>query len=155
MDNNSAAWSYFKVAFLMFAALFIVWVPSTINRLQQFIHKDNPVFGLNLASAMVLPLQGFWNAMVYMSTTWPECKRAVQEIMDCIAATNHNCALPATHSRRDSEHTLTAAEVDEFGPVDVALRDVHEDSPSYAQSRTHMQSNESISKPTEHRSNAS
>lgn len=37
MDGNAAAWSYFKVAFLMFAALFIVWVPSTINRKSQFL----------------------------------------------------------------------------------------------------------------------
>ncbi|KAF2867945.1 hypothetical protein BDV95DRAFT_165997 [Massariosphaeria phaeospora] len=80
--SNRAAWSYFKVAFLMFTALIIVWVPSTVNRLQQFTHKDKPVFGLNLASALVLPLQGFWNAVIYISTSWPECKRAITETMD-------------------------------------------------------------------------
>ncbi|KAF2022185.1 family A G protein-coupled receptor-like protein [Aaosphaeria arxii CBS 175.79] len=88
-DGNLAAWSYLKVSFLMFAALFIVWVPSTVNRLQQFIHKDNPIFGLNLASALVLPLQGFWNAVIYMSTTWPECKRAYRETLEYIAQRRH------------------------------------------------------------------
>ncbi|KAF2641665.1 hypothetical protein P280DRAFT_282059 [Massarina eburnea CBS 473.64] len=82
---NAAALGYFKVAFLMFAALVCVWVPSTANRLQQFISKDHAIFGLNLASALVLPLQGFWNSMIYISTTWPECKRAVAEILNSIS----------------------------------------------------------------------
>jgi hypothetical protein len=100
--NNAAAYAYLKVAFLMFVALFVVWVPSTCksshhssysmilnckwkpgstdyvlgNRLYQYIHQDVSNYGLNLTSALVLPLQGFWNAMIYVSTTWPECKRA-------------------------------------------------------------------------------
>lgn len=81
-EGNAAAWGYFKVAFLMFAALFIVWVPSTINRVQQFVDREHSVFGLNLASALVLPLQGFWNSMIYISTTWPECKRALADTLD-------------------------------------------------------------------------
>ncbi|KAL5383917.1 hypothetical protein DPSP01_005717 [Paraphaeosphaeria sporulosa] len=85
-EGNAAAWGYFKVAFLMFAALFIVWVPSTVNRLQQFIDKEHPIFGLNLASALVLPLQGFWNSMIYISTTWPECKRALADTLDALSS---------------------------------------------------------------------
>ena len=46
------------------------------NRLYQYIHQNTSNYGLNLTSALVLPLQGFWNAMIYVSTTWPECKRA-------------------------------------------------------------------------------
>lgn len=83
-EGSAAAWGYVKVAFLMFAALFIVWVPSTVNRLQQFVNKDRPIFALNLASALVLPLQGFWNSMIYMSTTWPECKRAWRETLNAV-----------------------------------------------------------------------
>ncbi|KAF9735215.1 hypothetical protein PMIN06_008975 [Paraphaeosphaeria minitans] len=86
MEGNAAAWGYFKVAFLMFAALFIVWVPSTVNRLQQFIDKEHSLFGLNLASALVLPLQGFWNSMIYISTTWPECKRALADTLDSLSS---------------------------------------------------------------------
>jgi hypothetical protein len=74
--GNAAAWAYLRVAFLMFMALFVVWVPSTINRLYQFIHKDNPSYALNLTSAIVLPLQGAWNATIYIYTTRSECKRA-------------------------------------------------------------------------------
>ncbi|CAI6337753.1 unnamed protein product [Periconia digitata] len=88
---SGAAWGYFKVALLMFLALVCVWVPSTVNRLQQFIDKEkNPKFSLNLASALVLPLQGFWNSMIYISTTWPECKRATAEILEVFAGYRRN-----------------------------------------------------------------
>jgi hypothetical protein len=74
--GNEAALAYLKVAFLMFIALFVVWVPSTVNRLFQFIHKDRPSFALNVLSAIVLPLQGAWNATIYIYTTRSECRRA-------------------------------------------------------------------------------
>lgn len=73
--GNDVAVAYLKVAFLMFIALFVVWVPSTINRLYQFIHKDQPNYALNILSAIVLPLQGAWNATIYIYTTRAECKK--------------------------------------------------------------------------------
>ncbi|KAF7564742.1 G protein coupled receptor family protein [Pyrenophora tritici-repentis] len=74
-EGNAAAMAYFQVAFLMFLALFVVWLPSSINRMFQFVHRD-PSFSLNISSAIVLPLQGAWNAVIYISTTRKECKRA-------------------------------------------------------------------------------
>lgn len=143
MEGNTAAWSYFKVAFLMFAALFIVWVPSTVNRLQQFISPDKPIFGLNLASALVLPLQGFWNSMVYISTTWPECKRAIREILDALASAKHQ----TRPHRQDSEHTLTT-DVPDFD-TDVPLSDMLEHGPPPPRPQLHsrLSSTESIKKP--------
>jgi hypothetical protein len=142
MEGNTAAWSYFKVAFLMFAALFIVWVPSTVNRMQQFINKDSPIFGLNLASALVLPLQGFWNAMVYISTTWPECKRAIKEVLDIIVAAKHHTAVP-DQQRKDSEHTLTEGPQDFENPI--PLSDI-EHSQQRPDLHSRMSSAESIRK---------
>lgn len=149
MEGNSAAWSYFKVAFLMFAALFIVWVPSTINRLQQFINKDKPIFGLNLASALVLPLQGFWNSMVYISTTWPECKRAITEVLDAIAAAKGRTLLPE-HQRKDSEHTLTEPEP-EF-EAEIPLGEILEQDAPIPALHSNTSSTDSIRKPTQYHS---
>lgn len=28
-------------------------------------------FGLNYTSSFVLPLQGFWNSLIYVSISWP------------------------------------------------------------------------------------
>ena len=51
-------------------------MPSTINRLYQFVHKNEPNYALNIISAIVLPLQGAWNATIYMYTTRKEFRRA-------------------------------------------------------------------------------
>lgn len=74
--GNEAALAYLKVAFLMFVALIVVWVPSSVNRLYQFIHGNAPNFPLSLISAIVLPLQGAWNATIYIYTTRAEYRRA-------------------------------------------------------------------------------
>jgi len=85
-EMNQAAMAYLKVALLMFLAIVMVWVPSTINRLYSFVHQDeNPNFGLNLTSSIVLPLQGAWSAIIYTYTTRSECKRAYAEIRDKIS----------------------------------------------------------------------
>jgi hypothetical protein len=74
--GNEAALAYLKVAFLMFIALIVVWVPSSVNRLYQYIHGNQANFPLSLMSAIVLPMQGTWNATIYIYTTQAEYRRA-------------------------------------------------------------------------------
>ncbi|XPS71452.1 hypothetical protein M3J09_003639 [Ascochyta lentis] len=73
--ENAAAYRYLRVAMLLFVALLVVWVPSSVNSLHQIAHPARPSFGLNLVAALVLPLQGLGNAVVYASTTWVEGRR--------------------------------------------------------------------------------
>ncbi|KAF1838756.1 G protein coupled receptor family protein [Decorospora gaudefroyi] len=75
-EGHAASMAYLQVAFLMFLALFVVWLPSSINRMHQFVHHGHPSYPLNLISALVLPLQGAWNATIYIFTTRAECRRA-------------------------------------------------------------------------------
>lgn len=82
--GNEAALAYLKVAFLMFLALIVVWVPSSVNRLYQFIHKDDTRFALSLISAIVLSMQGVWNATIYIYTTRTEFRRAYASIQSRI-----------------------------------------------------------------------
>ncbi|KAF2756345.1 family A G protein-coupled receptor-like protein [Pseudovirgaria hyperparasitica] len=77
---NSAAWGYAKVSMLMFLALFVVWVPSTINRVYSLVRPQEPSFALSLLAGLVLPLQGFWNAVIYIITSWGQCKDAFHSI---------------------------------------------------------------------------
>jgi hypothetical protein len=60
----------------MFVAMFVVWLPSSVNRMYQFVHEDRPSFAPNIITAIVLPLQGAWNATIYIFTSRAECKRA-------------------------------------------------------------------------------
>ena len=82
MEANKAAFSYCKCALLFFASLLITWVPSSVNRVYSLVHPDTQLFPLLLASAVVLPLQGFWNALIYIATSLPACKALFSQIVD-------------------------------------------------------------------------
>ncbi|KAL9072509.1 MAG: hypothetical protein Q9161_003521 [Pseudevernia consocians] len=73
-ETNSEAWLYARVAFLFFCALLISWVPSSVNRLYALANPDKYNFGLNYTESLVLPLQGFWNALVYVVTSQTACR---------------------------------------------------------------------------------
>ncbi|KAF3035612.1 hypothetical protein E8E11_003040 [Didymella keratinophila] len=77
--ETTEAFRYFKSALLLCVALVVVWVPSSINRLYQLAHPDHPSYALNFISALVLPTQGFWNAVIYAHASWDECKCAYDE----------------------------------------------------------------------------
>lgn len=38
------------------------------------IYPNTSNFGLNFIGCLVLPLQGFWNAIIYFSTSFAICK---------------------------------------------------------------------------------
>lgn len=73
-EANSATWPYVKCAMLFFSALLITWIPSSGNRVYSLINNGDVSKPLFFASAFVLPLQGFWNAIIYMFTSWAACK---------------------------------------------------------------------------------
>jgi hypothetical protein len=80
LDANRAAINYCKCALLFSAAMIVTWVPSTLNRLVTLVRPNDPNFGLAYASALVLPLQGFWNSIIYIFTSLPACKALMRRI---------------------------------------------------------------------------
>lgn len=80
IDANAAAIKYCKCALLFFVALLVTWVPSTVNRVYTLVHPNEAPFGLDFASAMVLPLQGFWNAMIYIATSSAACQALMRRV---------------------------------------------------------------------------
>ena len=64
-ENNAEAWLFARVAFLFFVVMMLCWTPASINRLYSTIRPKELVFGLNYAAALMLPLQGLLNAVVY------------------------------------------------------------------------------------------
>ncbi|KAI3318174.1 family A G protein-coupled receptor-like protein [Xylariaceae sp. AK1471] len=79
-DANNAAWSYTKCAILFFTALLITWIPSSANRVYSVVHGGDAVVVLQVLSAIVLPLQGFWNAIIYAVTSWAAVKLFFSEL---------------------------------------------------------------------------
>lgn len=75
MEANSAAWSYTKVAILFFTAMLVTWIPSSANRLYSIGNPGRIIPALEFAAAFVIPLQGFWNAVIYVTTSWKACRK--------------------------------------------------------------------------------
>ncbi|KAG5959548.1 hypothetical protein E4U57_007151 [Claviceps arundinis] len=73
-ELNNAAWSYTKCSILFFTAIIITWIPSSANRVFSLVHDKDTSLPLEYMSAFVLPLQGFWNAIIYATTSWSACK---------------------------------------------------------------------------------
>ncbi len=73
-EANNATWSYTKCAILFFTTMLVTWIPSSANRLYGILHNNQASETLEYMSAFVLPLQGFWNAIIYMVTSWKACK---------------------------------------------------------------------------------
>ncbi|KAJ5094908.1 hypothetical protein N7532_007199 [Penicillium argentinense] len=77
INKNNALRSYMRYSFLFFVAMVITWMSSslfgftsiTTVYIPSLIDPSQANFGLNLAGALVLSLQGFWNAVIYISTT--------------------------------------------------------------------------------------
>ncbi|KAI4620538.1 uncharacterized protein J4E87_007226 [Alternaria ethzedia] len=121
-EGHAAAMAYFQVAFLMFVALLVVWLPSSINRMYQFTHRNRSSFALNIISAIVLPLQGAWNATIYIFTTRSECRRAWGTVKSKLTGS------PLQHHlRRDAyrKETMTSSRDTQDSGTEIALDDFH------------------------------
>jgi hypothetical protein len=81
---SKGEWSYYKCALLFFVALIVTWVPSSANRVYSVVFPDKVSFGLSLASGLVLPLQGFWNTVIYVATSWPACMALYGKLVEKI-----------------------------------------------------------------------
>lgn len=80
-EANTAAWSYTKCAILFFSALLVTWIPSSANRVYSVVHVEESSEPLEYASAFVLPLQGFWNALIYIVTSWKACQMLADDVL--------------------------------------------------------------------------
>lgn len=112
-EANNAAWSYTKCALLFFSALLVTWIPSTANRLYPVIHDKQIVLGLEYASAFVLPLQGFWNGLIYVFTTRRACKKLIENVIAYISERDTTRFNEARNKRvvhvEDRQNTRTVA----------------------------------------------
>lgn len=110
------AFRYFKSALLLFIALVVVWVPSSVNRLYQLAHPDHPSYALNLVSALVLPTQGFWNAVIYAHASWDECKRAYAAFRSKLPKQSSGGSMPDESIRKKGSIATELSSMDHSEP---------------------------------------
>lgn len=101
-ERDNAAWSYTKCAMLFFGAMLITWIPSSANRLYSLTHNNSISIPLQFVSAFVIPLQGFWNCVVYVTTSWVACKNLFHDMWLATCAGTNNF-MERIRSRPDNE----------------------------------------------------
>jgi len=74
---DKVKWAYTKVALLFAVSILITWVPASVNRVYGLRYPNNPSYVLNIGSAIVLPLQGFWNTVIYFTTSLGICRTVI------------------------------------------------------------------------------
>lgn len=74
MEANRAAFGYTKVASLFFISLLVTWVPSSINRVYSLIYPEEISVPYAYAAGVVLSLMGFWNSVIYITTSRAACR---------------------------------------------------------------------------------
>ncbi|KAI2463082.1 hypothetical protein F4781DRAFT_146027 [Annulohypoxylon bovei var. microspora] len=74
--------AYLRTSFVFAISVFVTWTPSSINRVHDLVYAESASFALNLASAVVLPLQGVWNAVIFFSTSWKPLREEIRSMLD-------------------------------------------------------------------------
>jgi hypothetical protein len=87
---------------LFFGAMLITWIPSSANRLYSLTHNNSISIPLQFVSAFVIPLQGFWNCVVYVTTSWVACKNLFHDMWLATCAGTNNF-MERIRSRPDNE----------------------------------------------------
>lgn len=70
--------AYLRTSFVFAISILVTWTPSSINRVYTLIYPNKASYGLNIAAAVVLPLQGVWNAVIYFTTSWKIFREEVE-----------------------------------------------------------------------------
>lgn len=84
MDTVKLA--YLRTSFVFAISVLVTWTPSSINRVYDVVRGESPgyppSFVLNLASAIVLPLQGVWNSAIFFTTSAQAVREVLRERRD-------------------------------------------------------------------------
>lgn len=127
-EINSATWSYAKCAILFFTALLITWIPSSANRVYSLVHPGEISFPLEIMSALVLPLQGFWNALIYIVTSWSGCKILFSDVFQRSGPSEPNHFVNEFHDRRKGGFRRSARNVHKGGAESESMTELAGDS---------------------------
>jgi len=92
--------AYLRTSFVFALSILITWTPSSINRVYSFAHPKSTSYWLNLASAIVLPLQGLWNGVIFCATSWAVLREEVKDFKARHWVSPDSQRLPSAELRR-------------------------------------------------------
>ncbi|KAM5349202.1 hypothetical protein ACJ41O_009025 [Fusarium nematophilum] len=73
--------AYLRTSFIFAISILVTWTPSSIMRVSGLINPNSSSYGVSIATAIVLPLQGVWNTVIYFVTSWSKVKEEYLALM--------------------------------------------------------------------------
>lgn len=73
--------AYLRTSFIFALSVLVTWTPSSISRIHSLINPNDTNWGFSIATSIVLPLQGVWNAVIYFKTSWSKAKEEYHALM--------------------------------------------------------------------------
>ncbi|KAL2074564.1 hypothetical protein VTL71DRAFT_8342 [Oculimacula yallundae] len=70
------------VAVFFFFIQLLTWIPSSANRLYSVVHPKKISLTLEYMAACVLPMQGFWNCVIYVVINRESCMNLLKNIRE-------------------------------------------------------------------------
>jgi G protein-coupled glucose receptor regulating Gpa2 C-term len=102
--KSSVLRTYIRTAFIFWVIFVITWMPSSINRVYSLVQANGaPSYALSMLSCITLPLQGFWNAVVFTMVGlrgWKVKETALSRLSGWRVKKNHS-GLPLGVERRN------------------------------------------------------
>jgi len=72
--------AYLRTSVVFAFSVLVTWTPSSILRVHDLLYDNKFSFPLNCAAAVVLPLQGVWNAFIFFTTSWTAVREEWAEL---------------------------------------------------------------------------
>jgi hypothetical protein len=83
---------------------------SSINRIYSLTFPEKVSFGLSLVAGVVSPLQGLWNAVVYVVASLPACKALLRRLVETVKGGKEPTERNDSTSMDGSERNIVRAE---------------------------------------------
>ena len=70
--------AYLFTTFAFTLSVLVTWVPASINRIHSLLGREVP-YSYQIAMVTVMPLQGLWNALIFLTTSYSVLRDIVRE----------------------------------------------------------------------------
>ncbi|KAI6708087.1 hypothetical protein PZA11_002174 [Diplocarpon coronariae] len=91
---KKALYAWVKVSLMFVGVMAVTWIPSSANRLYTVYHPGQVLPVLLYLAAIVIPLQGFWNAVIYIYTSWDAVKDLWADMKSMFTAEDQSWRVP-------------------------------------------------------------
>ncbi|KAK2630299.1 hypothetical protein QTJ16_001119 [Diplocarpon rosae] len=112
--QNLYAW--IRVSLMFVAVMAITWIPSSANRLYTVYHPGQVLPVLLYLAAIVLPLQGFWNAVIYIYSSWDLVKELWVDMKNMVTAEDRSWRIPGVCELAQMVRDAWSAMKEAFAP---------------------------------------